>query len=919
MERYKYYRILLLAVFTVLLAGSVTSAWDIKTLNEPHNRFEASNMTENVKIVELVDSGDEPVDDYTLKNEENTDLYYKYNASSDERVSMNHLYSGYYYASFPVNYTKGLEVKYELFDSSADEGVITNETQVMNPGNMSVELDSVEGDENFFSQRVKAAEEDLLFEVNVTDTVNDTSEDSADVDLYFTNITGTSEVYDLENYEDGLYYNSKIDLPEGTDSQYVLHINVSANGVGYENSFGATSKLFQTYPAIDGHISYLNASQGCNNQSFFAECERGTEISTGFNITESSAENVNLTLNLWNSSGSEWENHTTKRMSYANKIYSSDITVPDINTSIYGKRFQLVYNATNDKRKKVVKRNFSYRAFDIGWRGDSKTALGSYDVELSLSKYFTPTSLTYPRLNGTIRLNNPSGETVESFSLDEMEYRDETGIHVKTIDIPSGSETGAYTMRTEIENIYGDSKTLAENLNVTDVVQTFEVNDGDDLEKEIERTGNYTYNISIENMVSTSHNLTFEYDEGAENFTEVDVDENITLEGGESRNISITFDISRVDDYEGEIRFIDTESEYNETVDIGITSPVCEHRDGTVCVNGGLNVSADSRGNVVKTLEVRNLGHKDRNKTFTIESSGNISEHMDTEFSTLEFNATGFENSTSEKTTLINYSVQAPGYFNGSVTVSDDDGDSVTIPVSLRSDVEATDVSVVVTSSIDLGSLPEGGEKTKDITIENTGDLEVEVTGYSSESLEVSAEQVAVKPGEEETVSVTFSDVTGPGELVLSFESTTEEMSESITVEANTVPDYTEQAQELRQDAVRLDRQISSDSSLQTELNDVQNRIEQIETAYNEENYDEAETTYNEVSRSLDSIEQRATSATDPSNPNPDPEPGTDSGGGGGFLPLVAAIFVIILIGFVLATSVEPEPGDPLYDLLGEN
>jgi len=116
---------------------------------------------------------------------------------------------------------------------------------------------------------------------------------------------------------------------------------------------GVQSMYIETLPEIIGNIQRLNASSGCDGQSFFGECERDAVIDTAFNITSSDAENVNLTLSLRNKSSGMWENQSTVVMTDSGdgEFFTGEITVPDINTSAYDRVFQLQYNATNGGRE----------------------------------------------------------------------------------------------------------------------------------------------------------------------------------------------------------------------------------------------------------------------------------------------------------------------------------------------------------------------------------------------------------------------------------------------------------------------------------------------------------------------------------------------------------------------------------------
>jgi len=909
--------LILLGVFTLFLVSSVSAEWNIEVLDQPHSFQDVSNATNTVQIVELTDGTGTPINESQLTGD--SYFQYKYNGSVTQ---MDWLNNGYWYADFNLNTTGGQvefeaegETKSSLIEDSTTE---TNATRSFNLGNMSVDL------MNDLSDPVNP-ENNFDIKINVTDTVNNVFEDQAEVDFYFTNGTWTSKVYNIDNKEDGnndgaddYYKNFGLNFDLEFNSDYVLHVNATnTSNLGYDNPFGVQSMTVETFPEIEGEIVRLNASSGCDQESFFSQCERDADIKTSFNITTASAENVNLTLELKESSTGDWENQSTTRLIEENGLYSGEITVPDINTSKYEKEFRLHYNASNGDREEIVTRNIEYRDFRIVDKSDAITSKGSYRVKLEIRKYFTPQLLTNSRIGTSeIEINQPSGETLTTFSVNDMERLSGSGHFKRKIDIPLDAETGIYDMSAEVTNLYDETKTESFSFNVTEVQKTFTLNDGEEnFEQTIDKTGNHTFNVTVENDLTSETNISSDISENIEGFTQVNEGENIILEPEESRNVSVRFEIDSVDEYSGEIRFMDEDANYNSTLDVGIDHLPCSFRNGSVCIIGsGLNESSDGREDIIKDFTAVNYGELNESYDFSFSLSGNI-----TDYATLGTSETTLNTENDSEDVNLTYTVNAPGFYSGTLEVSNG-VDTVEIPVSLDSNVDSTSAGIEVSESIDLGEVQEEDSASTEIEIENTGDVDITSLGFTSDEYTVSADSTSVSVGSTETVSVDFSDITSEsGQLTVDagtdFDSSA---SGRVSVSASIIPDYSEQADNFEQRVIDLDSQVSSDSEYQTELNNAQSSISDLRSAYRQGNYDRAQTMSTQIQNTLDTVEREVAASQSDSNPS-QPDPGqTNEGGGLPILPIAAVIFVILVVGFVGYTSVEFEKGDPLYNVLGK-
>lgn len=906
--------LIFLGVFTILLVSPVSAEWDIDVLDQPESFQNISNASDTVQIIELTDGDGTPVNDSQLTGD--SYVQYRYNGSVRDMEWLN---NGFWYADFMLNSTGG-EVEFEaegetqssLIGDSTSE---TNATRTFNLGNMSVNLI------NDFSGPINP-ENSFDIQVNVTDTVNETFEDEADVDFYFTNGTWKSEIYNINNIDDldndgadDHYKNFGLNFDLDYASEYVLHINATNNSaVDYNNSYGVQSMTVETPPEIKGEIVRLNASSGCDIESFFSTCERDANIGTAFNITSASAENVNLTLELKDSSTDTWENQSTIQLAEENGLYTGEVTVPDINTSRYDSEFRLHYNATNGDREEIVTRTTSYEDFRIVDKSDAVTTKGSYRVKLEIRKYFTPELLTEDRIQeGLVTIDQPSGEELTNFSIDEMDRMSDSGHFKKKIDIPLDAETGIYEMNAEVTNLYNRYKTGTFNFDVTEIQQTFTLNDGEEeFEQTIDKTGNHTFNVTVENSVDSEIELSTEISDSIEGFTVVNEGENITLGSEESRNVSLRFDVDSVDTYDGEIKFVDSSANYNRTLDVELNHLGCSYRNGTVCILGSdLNASSDEREDIVKDFDAINYGEKNESYDYTFSLSGNV-----TEYATLDPSETTLNTENDTERVNLTYTVSAPGFYSGTLEV-DNEEDTVNIPVSLDSNVEVTSTSIELPGSIDLGDLQEGDSTSVDIVIQNTGDIEVTGLEFSSEEYGVSADSVAISPGSSETVSVEFSEIASEsGQLTVTAETDSESTSGTVSVSASIISDYSSQADDYEQRVIDLDSRVSSDSDQQTQLNQVQSSISDLRSAYRQGNYDRAQTLSTQIKNTLDTVEMEVSSSSEPEPSNPSQPEQTDEGGGIPILPIAAVIFVILIVGFIGYSSIELEPGDPLYNVL---
>lgn len=909
--------LIFLSILGILLVSPASAEWNIEVLEEPLSFQNVSNTSNTVQIVELTDGDNNSINESQLEGD--SYLRYSYNNTTS---GMTWLDEGYWYAEFELNNTGGT-VEFEADGTTrssliGNSGGVVGENRTFNLGNISLDL------MNDFSQPINP-ERTYDIEVNSIDSVNDTFEDQADVEMYITNGSWTSRTYNIDNFNDangdGLYDSFKnfgLNFDLNYYSTYVLHLTAETNSnVGYENKFGTQSFSFETLPKIEGEVTALNASSGCNNESFFTECERDTKINTEFEITNANAENVNLTVGIWNLTSGEWENYSETRLNQQedNDIFNGSVEAPDINTSAYDSQFRLEYNASNGGRTTIVHRDIDYRDFRILDKSDAVTGKGPYRVKLEIRKFFTPMILSNSRIaESLVSIEDPNGDQLTSFTVEDMDRLNSSGHFKRKINIPLDAETGIYELHAEVTNIYNRTKSETFNFNVTEVQQTFSIPQNDeDISVSYNKTGIHEFEVTLENGLASQNNLSTEVSGDIEDILTINEGEDIVLESEETRNVSMAFDIDEVDKYSGEVKFMDVSENYNRTVDVELEHPPCNYRNSSICVLNSISTtSLDERGSVTKEFILNNFGEKNQTYNYDLEISGNITEYTD-----LGKSQTVLTESNDSETLNITYTVSDPGQYEGMLEISNE-ADMLEIPLMLDANVTPNSVEFSLTDQIDLGDLQEGGSASADIEVENTGDVDIDDLSTSSDEYSVSINSQSISSGSTETLTLEFSEIDSEsGEVNVTAQTEEGSISSIVSVSNTIVTDYGERADTLEQRVIDLDSQVEFDSEYQNELNNVQSSISDLRSAYRQGDYQRAETLNSQLENSLNTIEQEVASSSPTTRPGEQTQE-PDQSGGIPILPIAAIIFVILIVGFIGYTSVEFEKGDPLYNVLGK-
>ena len=250
--------------------------------------------------------------------------------------------------------------------------------------------------------------------------------------------------------------------------------------------------------------------------------------------------------------------------------------------------------------------------------------------------------------------------------------------------------------------------------------------------------------------------------------------------------------------------------------------------------------------------------------------------------------------------------------------------------------------------------MPRGEDASAEIEANNTGSVTIVRWFASSDTFDVSlGGRDEVAEGETEVMNLMFANVSSEsGTVTIEGQTGDENMTADLSVTASVLPPFSELESNIEDRRSELETQATGEAL--TMLSDITVSLSELETQMQNEQYSQAQSRYQEIQSTLDEVETMIeeqdttdpggdpgdTNSTDPGDPGTDPggdpggdpgtDPGTDPGGdpgtnpgntqGGGIpvVPIAIVVFLILVIGFVVATSYIPEPGDPLYDLLGE-
>ena len=908
-----YRKLPAVAIFFVLFVGSATAAWTITDIESPKSFDEVSNGTQTVQLIEVKDNEGDPVNKSRL-DESSWVLRYNY---SNTIASMEQLGSGYWYANFTANSSK-TNIEYELKDTAPEGGEINaSETRSFNDYNVEIinSFDKLRPGNN------------VEVEVNVTDEVAGQSEDDdADVYLTITNGTEYSRTELGYNPSRGLF-TQIITIPDFFNSDVAIHAHAFNNSRG-----GSKSTLTTIYPESTGNITYLNASAGCNNNSFFSTCERTAEIQTGFNATILPASDVTLQLQVPKNNDDlvSFENISMEKN---NGLWEANYTVPDINTSKYQKKLLTQYNASIDDENFIITRNITYDSYTIRDKSDPSAFPGSnFMVKLLFGKRFSLAPLNGTRIEeGNVTIDMPNGTEWKVLELDDFVYNEDNDLFEEEISISEDAAEGNYPIEVEAWNIYDEKKTRTSAVTVESADSSFNLS-SDDLDYNYSTIGFHEETIEITNRLNEDIEVSAEFSSELENLSEFNSGDDLSLSDSETENVTISFDLPDTDTYEGELTLTGDENDYSKDIDIMIEVPDCETVNGSLCYDKEMkwiNLTADQVQSYTRNITIKNIGGSSTFFQTTI--LGDVADYLVAQPSS------NTVDSDEEQEFELNYTPKRENTFTGEVVFSNTAGDELRFDTKFVSNVENLISGMTTQSSINIAGAVRGGSVTRGISVTNTGDVNITGLSVSSSTLTPSMASLSsdIGVGDTEIVDLTLEDIQSSsgevsGDVTITGE-TSQGSAESTLSVSGSLTEYESRIEDLR-DRIGTLQDDASTSVQRSQLADADTNLTEVDTLYQQGNIEEADRRYAEIENKVNTLEAQINTDSspdpdpDPSNPEPNtstpepqPNPGNNTGGGGGtFIIIAVIIFVLLIVGFVFYTSYIPEEGDPLYSVLGD-
>ena len=948
-------KLLLALIFATIFISPAVAEWEINVsdhINDDGSSIYFSEGQNSIVFVELRDGGGDPILPADLSD--SSEVNYTYNKTEGVDQSLSHFNGAYWYAEFETDQTKhGIsenraEILFEAagdrqIGDGTDSGGLQNVTGVVEVGNYTVELPNE-------PPSTVVPGNKLNMSVNVSMRGSSENVNDSNVYAFYKNNSETQFKVDLTyNETTKLYENESVTVPDNYDSRYMMGVVAKNKSKDFVNPHGSTSRFIETSRELTGELQNLRNVQGCetdmdDGSSYAAACEPGATLEASYNVTEAEADNVTVSAYKRNSSADELERYFETTMEQSQEgLYTSEIDIPDINTSAYDEEVTLNFNVTRDERNHVDVKEISYSGLEALHTGTRTTVQGqSYDLSIQTVK---PNSLTpwgESRIEDLeVNVTDADGDTFGSYNLSNLTFDEQDMAFEEEIMISEQAPTGRWNMDIEVSDIYGEVQSTTSGFSVSSSEQTFNINETT-FEKEEE--GVEDFNITVENLVGTDVTLDTNVSESLDD--QVNLSDQVVI-SDDRENITATVNLTAFESVDGHVNFTDADTGYNQSVGLTVDVRSCQFSAGDVCSLSGkwINVTADSRDTFTEEVVVQNNATDGNATNLTTSLNGNISDLVELEdLYTVE----------DELSIQVNYSVDEVGNYTGTIGFEPDNSSSTlvyntTVETSFEQDDEK---GLVIASSIDLGTIPSGTNMTQDLEIQNNGNIEIENLEAVSSDFDVgiNVSDLNISGGSTESVGLDFEEIsTEEGEVNITGNTSEGEVSSLISVNASTVENYSARTSEL-QNRIEDLRPVRGSNLTQT-LTEVSDSIEDIEQNWSEGNYTVAKNLFQEGDRRLEWVSNQDTTGGGSDDDGDDGDTGgsddpgsedgdtggqddTDTGGGdqtdagdsqqnndgGGLpiIPIVAVLAVLGIIGFVVYESYIPEEGDPLYGVLGD-
>ena len=878
------------------------------------------NESETVFVVNLSvkeSEGGDPLTPRILLEDSRVEYFYN---ATDEGQPLQNLYSSYWFARERPTDNIGSFARYEAAGSAGDNTANSNQeantTTNYRVGNLTpVILTNTSerfrpGKEASFSAFVQNSSGD-----NLTDSVKDR------VELNITNFkTGEEKNKPLPRLGETDQFEVDARVFDAFNSSFYLEV-FAENDAG---EVGEASAIIRTLPRLDAELRSLE-SERCSSDSFPEDCQPNSTLTPFVSVTEGEANVVNATL----LSGDDREILSSQELQLNEQgNYTGTIDIPLVNTSQATENMTLKMNVSNQEQSSVVRHRFNYSAFVLD--DNTRSEFGSEPtVEKEVVRPITDDPVPPENLSGNFTVFNPSGQVVEEVSLADMEY---TGQYEEVVD---ASEEGEYETVFEVEDQFGANRSLNSTFDYEPSSITFIA----PLEKDVDRnkTGQVPFSFDVENNRDETLELIFN--------ASGELSENLSVNSGQNATVGpenqrdIGFNLSGPDLFEGEstIEISENLTDFSQELNLTVESE-CADSDSKV-VRDNLchdrpTVDATVDSDNFTEFDVRYVGNYSSTQSYQFNVTGNASEIASLSNQSLTI---GGEYGNDSTTLNLTYEPQIPGFYSGNITSDAGDGDVIQSDLSLIANVQNASLEVGVPDSVDIGVIPRGGSEELDVEVVNNGDVPAEVVNASSETFDVSSSSETIGVNENRNITLSFSDVNSTsGSVTMTFSGGESLTERQLSASAETIPDYNQRVPELKETAD--DKELES-SGANPELGEARTKLQNARSNYNEGNYERAKELYTQAKTTINNFEppentesdedssgtdptdteDTGTEDTDPVETDPTETTNGSSGGGpGGLLLAGIVLLVLLVIGFVLATSIELEPGDPLYGVFGE-
>lgn len=941
-------KLLFAVVLSTLFVSSAAAEWNITvadhTITDGDNIFTSQDQN-TVVLVELKTSRGEAINGSSLTD--SSDVLYTYNESTGSSNPLEHYQGAYWYAEFPADISKhGLsgnnaEILFEAQgDRNPDDGVNSdgwqNDTAILNVGNFTVNVE-----EGLNSRFVPG--EKVNMSVNVTNRVTSQNVNDTNVYAFFRNGSWTQQGNIGFSYNETTdLYEASVTVPEDYSSEYLMRMVAVNRSKTMADPHGSASAFVQTAPEFTGDVINFTRLKGCesiDDSNFAAQCEPNGTIDTSFNVTGASADNVTLSGYKINKSSGELVQYFNRSMDESEGLYHAEFQVPEINTSAFEDQVSIQYNLSRGDRSDVVVRKISYSALDIVHIGTRSASQGTpYDLSFQVMK---PISLTPYMESGIdtadVKVSTPSGDLFEDYNLSNLTFDGQENTFDREIDIPDTAEVGGWDLELSASK-YAESITVNSGFSVASTDQTFEVNDTT-FEKDNQEVE--SFNLTVRNI--RDNNLTIQTNLSDTLTGEIEVNETVNISASSTEQIPVTVNLTEFEDIEGDINLTDIGTGYERTVGLTVDVKKCEFTSGDICSlnKKWVNVTADNRGLHTERVRFLDTAYDGNSTNVTANVEGNISDLI-----SLEDRYLLDENLTAQ----VNYTVEQVGNYTGTITFQPENESDNSFELVFNTTLETGFEEIKETGfstdpeDVDLGVFPTGETVRSEITVQNTGDLEIQNIDVSSSQYSVSLNvtDLNVSGSQSRDVELVFEETsTEEGNLTLTGNTSEGEVSTNLTVNATPVENYADRTNELSERRRSLEP--VRGSNLTATMNDVSGLVTSIESSWEEGNYLEARTKFRKAQNKLDYVANNKEDTGDSGNDTGDQDTGNqdgttdgtndentggnqnqdgtqteEEGGGLPIIPIVAVFVVLLIVGFVVYESYIPEEGDPLYGVLGD-